>query len=151
MYPRLSELTRGILTVHSFSWDFQDCKIALWEVTPNLLLKFIFTTLKKRSILSKKYIFRCNLKLIIFPCRTSKKRVLCWSFEDFAIFLAVFTILAIFRVFTFLTPFLSSKNAFWQHVLCLGIVSYNYLNKSSEKPGVVKLRYSLPLWAELNL
>jgi len=115
-----------------FTWNFKDCKIAVWKDirAPNLLLKFIFTALKIAWNFEQKYFFRDNLKPIIIPWRTPKSSAQDWNFEDFAIFPAVSKLLAIFRVFTFLFNFYYAvfkieKNAFWQQVLGLGIFPYN--------------------------
>ena len=60
------EYSQGVGTTvrPTFSWNFHDCKIAIWKDTQasNLLPKFIFiTTLKKASNLEQK-IFLMLLK-----------------------------------------------------------------------------------------
>ena len=65
-----------------FSWNFQDCKIAVWKDTqaPNLLPKFIFTTLKMAFNFKQKTFFSWyNLKPVIIPCRTPKISVQGWN------------------------------------------------------------------------
>ena len=85
------------------SWNFQDCKIAVWKdtQTPNLLPKFVFTTLK--IALYFEHFQKYNLKPIIIPCtehlnvapKTENFRILryfqpfpkYWQFSCFHIFL----------------------------------------------------------------
>jgi len=54
---------------------------------------------------TKNISFRYNLKPVLNPCRTPKSSVLDLSFGDFAIFLAVFKVLVIFRDFPFFVQF----------------------------------------------
>jgi len=61
--------------------------------------------LKKRSVLNEKDFFRYASKPLIIPFRSPISSVQGWNVEDFAIFPAVFKMLAVFRVLIFLSIF----------------------------------------------